>query len=67
MFEINTRETGLSVLMDHSGKLARALGLMPREPVFCLLRPDLHLAARIEQPNAAKVGAALRRALKGKT
>ena len=67
MFEVDTHHTGLSTLRDHAGKLARALGFQPGKPVFCLLRPDLHLAARIEQPNAAKVKAALRRALEGKT
>ena len=66
MLEIDTCATGLSTLRDHAGKLARALGLQPGEPVFCLLRPDLHLAARIAQPAAANVKAALRRALEGK-
>ena len=58
--------TGLSTVQDHAGTLARAFGLQPSVPVFCLLRPDLHLAARIERPTAAKVIAALRRALEGK-
>lgn len=67
MLEIDTSKTGLSTVRDHAEKLARALGLQRGKPVFCLLRPDMHLAARIEQPNAAKVKAALRRALEGKT
>ncbi len=67
MLEINTKHTGLSTVRDHAGKLVRALGLQPGRPLFCLLRPDMHLAARIEQPNAAKVKAALRRALQGRS
>ena len=71
MLEIDTRATGLSTVRDHSGKLARALGVPPArsacEPAFFLLRPDMHLAARIAQPTAAKVKTALRRALEGKT
>ena len=70
MLEIDTRATGLSTVRDHAGKLARAFGLYAslskREPAFFLLRPDLHLAARIAQPTAAKVRAALRRALESK-
>ena len=69
MLEIDTTATGLSSVRDHAGKLARGLGLPTqlgqREPVFFLLRPDQHLAARIAQPTAAKVKAALRRALGG--
>ena len=67
MLEVDTTRTGLSTVRDHAGKLARALGLQPGKPLFCLLRPDMHLAARIEQPNAAKVKAALRRALQGRS
>ena len=67
MLEINTKHTGLSTVRDHAGKLVRALGLQPGRSLFCLLRPDMHLAARIEQPNAAKVKAALRRALQGRS
>ena len=70
MLEIDTHHTGLSTVRDHAGKLARALGLpggrQRGRPVFCLLRPDMHLAARIERPSAAKVRAALRRALLGR-
>ena len=65
MLEVDTSNTGLSTVRDHAGKLARALGLQAGKPLFCLLRPDMHLAARIERPNAAKVQAALRRALTG--
>lgn len=65
MLEVDSSKTGLSTVRDHAGKLAKALGLQPGQPVFCLLRPDMHLAARIEQPNAAKVNSALRRALAG--
>ncbi len=67
MLEINTKHTGLSTVRDHAGKLARALGLQAGKPLFCLLRPDMHLAACIEQPSAAKVKAALRRALQGRS
>ena len=70
MLEIDTLATGLSSVRDHAGQLARALGvgkkLNRRESAFFLLRPDMHLAARIAQPTAAKVKAALRRALEGK-
>ena len=72
MVEVDGTTTGLSTIRDHTGKLARALGLQqgglqPGRPMFCLLRPDMHLAARIEQPDARKVKAALHRALEGKT
>ena len=66
MVEIDRHATGLSTVRDHAGTLSRALGLQPGVPVFCLLRPDMHLAARIAQPTAAKVKAALRHALEGK-
>jgi 3-(3-hydroxy-phenyl)propionate hydroxylase len=66
MLEVNTGKTGLSIVRDHAGKLAATLGLSKGKPVFCLLRPDMHLAARIEHPNVAKVKAALRHALEGK-
>jgi hypothetical protein len=49
---------------DASGKLAAALGVEKDQPMFCLLRPDMHLAARIESPTPAKVKAALQRALR---
>ena len=64
MLEIDSTRLGLSVAGDHAGKLAAALGLKPDQPMFCLLRPDMHLAARITQPSAAKVTAALQRALR---
>ena len=70
MLEIDTLATGLSSVRDHAGTLAHALGvsekLNRREPAFFLLRPDMHLAARIAQATAAKVKAALRRALEGR-
>ncbi len=65
MLEIDGKATGLSTVRDHAGKLARTLGLQKGSAVFSLLRPDMHLAARIEQPTPAKVRAALRRALQG--
>ena len=64
MLEIDSTRLGLSAAGDHAGKLAAALGLKPDQPTFCLLRPDMHLAARITQPSAAKVTAALQRALR---
>ena len=64
MLEVDSTRLGLSVIGDHSGKLTAALGLKSDQPMFCLLRPDLHLAARIEQPTAVKVKAALQRALR---
>ena len=67
MVEIDGKVTGLSTVRDHAGKLARALGAQNKKPVFYLLRPDMHLAARIEQPDARKVKAALRRAMEGDT
>lgn len=67
MLEIDGKATGLSTVRDHAGKLGRALGLQKGVPVFCLLRPDMHLAARIEQPTPAQVRAALRRAVQGRS
>ncbi len=64
MLEVDSNSLGLSVVNDAAGKLAAALGLNDDQPMFCLLRPDMHLAARFEQPSAAKVKAALRRALR---
>lgn len=66
MLEIDGEATGLSSVRDHVGKLARALGVDGGVPVFCLLRPDMHLAARIAHPTPLKVRAALRRALEGR-
>ena len=64
MLEVDATSLGLSTVLDATGKLAAVLGLAPGKPVFCLLRPDMHLAARIEQPTAAKVKAALGLALR---
>ena len=67
MLEVDTAHSGLSVVRDHAGRLARALGLQAGRPLFCLLRPDMHLAARIERPTPARVQAALRSALGGQS
>jgi hypothetical protein len=53
------------VLADHAGKLGEVLGAQAGKPMFWLLRPDMHLAARIENPDAAKVKRALGLALSG--
>ena len=64
MLEVDATALGLSTVSDAAGKLAAVLGLASGTPMFCLLRPDMHLAARIEQPTAAKVKTALQRALR---
>lgn len=65
MLELGTGSLGLSVLADHAGKLGEVLGAQAGKPTFWLLRPDMHLAARIENPDAAKVKRALGLALSG--
>ena len=59
MLELDGNGLGLSVVRDHGGKLAGALGAADGQPMFCLLRPDMHLAARIVNPTPAQVKAAL--------
>jgi len=66
MLELGRAALGLSVLEDPAGKLGAALGAARGKPIFWLLRPDMHLAARIENPDAAKVSRALRGALHGR-
>jgi 3-(3-hydroxy-phenyl)propionate hydroxylase len=53
--------TGLAKIEDQEGKLQRALRAQPGD--FHLIRPDLHLAARIAAPSAAKIRNALDGAL----
>jgi hypothetical protein len=65
MLELGTGSLGISVLADHAGKLAVALGVQAGKPGFWLLRPDMHLAARIDKPDTAKVRRALSLALSG--
>jgi 3-(3-hydroxy-phenyl)propionate hydroxylase len=65
MLELTGSNLGLSVLGDHGGQLGVALGAVPGQSTFWLLRPDMHLAARIADPDAAKVRSALKRALSG--
>ena len=64
MLELGGDSLGLSVLGDHGGKLAAALGAGDDRPMFCLLRPDMHLAARIVNPTPARVKTALATALR---
>ncbi|MBL8383133.1 MAG: FAD-dependent monooxygenase [Burkholderiales bacterium] len=66
MVEVDRGRLGLSVVRDAGGALGRVLGLQPGRSTFCLLRPDLHLAARLDDPTPANVAAALSRVLKGK-
>ena len=65
MLELGAGSLGISVLGDHAGKLAAALGAQAGKPAFWLLRPDMHLAAHIDHPDVAKVRRALRAALSG--
>jgi 3-(3-hydroxy-phenyl)propionate hydroxylase len=65
MLELGGAALGLSMLGDPAGKLGAALGADAGKPVFWLLRPDMHLAARIAAPTPAKVRAALKHALAG--
>ena len=65
MVELGGSLLGLSVLGDQGGKLGATLGVEAGRAGFWLLRPDMHLAARIDQPDAARVGRALKRALAG--
>ncbi len=64
MLEVDGDALGLSAIRDPGGKLAGALGATDGRPTFCLLRPDMHLAARIVHPTLAKVKAALGAALR---
>ena len=63
MLELDGKSLGLSCVRDHSGKLAAALGASGNPPMVCLLRPDMHLAARIVNPTMRELKAALARAL----
>ena len=65
MLELGTRSLGISLLADLAGKLGAALGAQAGKPTFWLLRPDMHLAARIDKPDAAKVRRVLSLALGG--
>ncbi|MBL8376756.1 MAG: FAD-dependent monooxygenase [Burkholderiales bacterium] len=68
MVEAGGGASGLSVVRDSQGALARVLGLgrTASGPQCCLIRPDLHLAARIDAATPAKLAAAYAQALKGK-
>ncbi len=63
MLELDGDNLGLSTLHDQSGKLAAVLGMAGGTSMVCLLRPDMHLAARILNPTLAGFKAALNRAL----
>jgi 3-(3-hydroxy-phenyl)propionate hydroxylase len=65
MVELGRSHLGLSAVGDPRGGLARVLGAAGGEPTFCLIRPDMHLAARLSRPTAAAVAAAYRRARRG--
>ncbi len=65
MVEIGLPSLGLSAVGDPDGKLGAALGFDTGRPMFCLLRPDMHLAARIAMPTTAAIRRALARAVKG--
>jgi 3-(3-hydroxy-phenyl)propionate hydroxylase len=67
MVEIDRGALGLSVVRDAGGGLKRVLGASTGAgtPQCWLIRPDLHLAARIDGATPARVAAALDRALKG--
>lgn len=65
MVELGASRLGLSAVRDPHGGLARVLGAVPGRETFCLLRPDMHLAARIADPTPAMIRAALERSLAG--
>ena len=67
MVEVDSAVLGLSTVLDDQGRLARALGIRAGVTAFLLLRPDMHLAARIANPTAASIRSALKRSLDGKT
>ena len=64
MLELDGDALGLSVVRDRGGKLAAALGATDGRPMFCLLRPDMHLAARIINPTRGRVKAAFEAVLR---
>ena len=51
----------VKTLTDKDGKLKQALGIT--EDTVCLIRPDMHLAARLTQPSIAAIRKALQKAL----
>ncbi|MEO6023274.1 MAG: FAD-dependent monooxygenase [Burkholderiales bacterium] len=53
--------SGTEQLADHGGKLRIALAV--NGDCFCLIRPDLHLAAQLAKPTLAAIRTALRRVL----
>jgi hypothetical protein len=53
-------QAGVSVLRDHGGLLAKQLRV-GKGPMAALVRPDMHLAARVNHPTVELVKAALRR------
>lgn len=48
-------------LMDRGGGLKQALGVV--NDCVCLIRPDMHLAAKIENPSASSIRIALRKSM----
>ena len=65
LLETGKPALGLSVLATVDGQLSAVLGFEAGHSMFCLLRPDMHLAARLIDPTPAQVARALARALKG--
>ncbi len=55
---------GVPTLADRGGKLKQALGVSA--DCVCLIRPDMHLAARVDSPTLPRIRRALNQAL-GKT
>ena len=57
----STNGRGSRELVDNGGKLKHALGVT--KDCVCLVRPDMHLAAKIENPSASSIRSALRKAM----
>ena len=57
----STSKRGTKIYGDHGAKLKQALSV--KEDCLCLIRPDMHLAAKLAQPSAAAIHKALRKAL----
>ena len=65
LLETGKPALGLSHLAKRDVPLSAVLGFEAGRSMFCLLRPDMHLAARLIDPTPAQVKRALARALKG--
>jgi 3-(3-hydroxy-phenyl)propionate hydroxylase len=63
MVEMDGAHLGLSRIADPEGRLARSLGWGGHTPVWALLRPDMHLAAALVDPDLAALKRAYARAL----